>query len=137
MPTPKSQAQALLNLEGLVNAAATNAALFEGNPREVEALTTIVTEVRTLKLRQEELTAQKQAVTQQLTQALQRSQDVAISFRSLAKAKLGPRSELLNLFKVAPLRRPTRKTKVIFLKEGETPGIGQGATVSSSPKSDA
>jgi hypothetical protein len=132
MPTPSSQAQALLDLEGLADAAAKNAELFEGNPREIEALLSVVTEVRTLKLRQAELTAQRQTVTQQLTQALKRSQDVAIVFRALAKAKVGPRSELLTLFKVAPLRRQARKTKIIYLKEGETPGSGQGVTVSSS-----
>jgi hypothetical protein len=73
-------------------------------------------EVKTLKASQEELTAQRQEVTQKLKVAIERLEDVLIIFRAVVKGKLGPRNERLVHFNVAPLRRRSRSKAAALVK---------------------
>ena len=113
MPNPKSQADILGDIWGLLEA-------FERTPEirtfveaEHQALTVSYTKIRNLKARQEELTAMRQEVTQQLGIALAEGKENAMIFRSVVRGKLGPRNERLVQFKVPPLRRRSRKRQVV------------------------
>ena len=99
---------------------------------ERQALTQVLAEVQGLRGRQLELNALRQDVTKQLRAAVARGRDLALQIRSMVRGKMGPRSELLTLWKVPPLRKRTRKVK----PDGETPGTAPGASVSPSTKPD-
>jgi len=99
---------------------------------ERQTLAQLLTEVQDLKARQDELTAQRQDVTQQLTASVKRGKDVAIQIRSVVKGKIGPRSERLVHFKVAPLRKRQRRPVVVETPGGENPGTVAGAQASPS-----
>lgn len=97
-----------------------------------QALTQVLTEVQGLKGRQTELAALRQDVTKQLRETVARGKELAIKIRSMVRGKIGPRSELLTLWKVAPLRKRTRKVGV--KPDGEAPGTSPGAVASPSTK---
>ncbi len=83
----------------------------------------LLAEVRGLKARQDELTALRQQVTQQLKEAVARGKEAAIQLRAVVKAKFGPRNERLVQFKMAPLRKRPRKQQPVFKKPAvELPG---------------
>lgn len=94
---------------------------------ERQALTQVLSEVQVLKGRQTELTVLRSDVTKQLREGVARGKELAIKIRSMVRGKLGPRSELLGLWRVAPLRKRPRKVK----PDGEAPG---SATASPSTK---
>jgi len=58
-----------------------------------------------LKDRQDTATAVKQETTRELKQRLALGRDLAIRLRGAVKAAIGPRSELLKRFGMAPLRK--------------------------------
>ena len=91
-----------------------------------QALTQVLSEVQVLRGRQTELTALRSDVTKQLREAVARGKELAIKIRSMVRGKIGPRSELLGLWRVAPLRKRTRKVSV--KPDGEAP-----ASASASP----
>jgi len=63
----------------------------------------------TLKAQQEQLTALRQATTQQIREVIARGKDLAIQIRSVLRGKVGHRSERLVHYKIAPTRRRSRK----------------------------
>lgn len=73
-------------------------------------------EVKSLKAKQEELSGQKQEVTQKLKAAIERLEDVSMIFRAVVKGALGPRNERLVHFKMAPLRRRSRSKAAALVK---------------------
>jgi hypothetical protein len=73
------------------------------------ALEQSLADVQTLRARQAELRALRQEATQQLQEAVTRGKDSAIRIRSLVRGRIGPRSERLVHFNVAPLRRRVRR----------------------------
>ena len=75
---------------------------------EPTAVVQELTEVKALKARQEELTAQRQETTQKLKVAIERLRDVLLIFQAVVKGSLGPRNERLVQFKMTPLRRRSR-----------------------------
>ena len=89
-----------------------------------------LTEVKTLKVRQEELTAQRQETTQKLTAALERLQEAGMQLRALVRAKLGLRNERLVQFNVAPLRKRSRGRVIVVEKVGK-PVNGEPAETNS------
>ncbi len=115
MPT-NSQPVLIRNTEAALEAAARTP---EVQP-EVERLRLAVEqelgEVKSLKARQEELTGQKQEVTQKLKAAIERLEDVSMIFRAVVKGALGPRNERLVHFKMAPLRRRSRSKAAALVK---------------------
>ena len=119
---------------GLLDAANKSPDLQPVIETERQALTQVLSEVQVLKGRQSELAALRQDVTKQLRETVVRGRELAIKIRSLVRGKIGPRSELLTLWKVAPLRKRTRKPAVT--PDGEAPGTTPG-TASSPPTKSA
>jgi hypothetical protein len=103
---------------GLLDAAEKNPDLQPLIETERQGLTQVLVEVRGLKGRQSELTALRQDVTKQLKAAVARGKELAIQIRSMVRGRIGPRSELLTLWKVAPLRKRPRK---VVKPDGEAP----------------
>ena len=96
---------------------------------ERQALAQTVTEIQTLRARQAELTALKQAASQQLKAAVAKAKEQTTQVRSITKGKIGPKNELLVQFKMTPRRKQVRKPKEVVKKpNGENPGTGQGST---------
>jgi hypothetical protein len=112
MPTPKSQADIIAHLEGLLEAAERSPDLRLLIETERQPLAESLGLIKGLKARQEQLGALRQEVTQQLGVALVEAMERAIVFRSVVRGKVGPRSERLVHFKTAPLRKRPRKKKV-------------------------
>lgn len=134
MPIVNSYADITDDWEGLLGAAEKNPDLKPVIETERQALTETLAEVQGLRRRREELTALGQDVTQRLKTAVARGKDLAMRVRSLARGKLGPKSEILVHWRVAPLRKRSRKPAVVVVKppDGEVPGTGEGASASPS-----
>jgi hypothetical protein len=116
MPNINSLADFVRDNEGLLDAAERNPEIREAIEPERQGLAGGLGEVKSLKARQEELTALRQETTQQLGAAVARTRDAAMRFRAIVKAKLGPRSERLVHFNVAPLRKRPRKQVILEVK---------------------
>ncbi|HEV2856081.1 MAG TPA: hypothetical protein VHC97_25055 [Thermoanaerobaculia bacterium] len=91
-----------------------------------QSLRQVLAEVQGLRGRQAELNALRKDTTQQLRVAVERGKELAIRIRSMVRGRIGPKSELLTLWKVAPLRKRTRKVRT----DGEAPGTAPGAVAS-------
>jgi hypothetical protein len=109
MPNAQSYKIVVPELEGLVSATEENLASLPDVTDELNALKSVLVDIKTLKLRQESLLAGRQETTQNLHNALSDGQDVAQKLRDAAKFKFGRRSERLVHFRVAPLRPRRRK----------------------------
>ena len=133
MPSARKQDTIIREAEGLLDATERSPDIQQEVEKERKVLSDSLVEVKTLKGRQQELTAQRQEVTQQLTAAIARLRDAALVFRSVVKGKIGPRSERLVHFKVAPLRKRSRK-RIVPEKppDGEVAGTKPGASASPS-----
>ena len=102
--------------EGLVDAVDRSPDIQPEIEKERQAVQEGVGEVKGLKARQEELTAQRQEVTQKLTDAMRRLKEAGMVLRTLVKAKLGLRNERLVHFDVAPLRKRSRGKVIVVEK---------------------
>lgn len=123
MPEVSSQADLTQDWTGLLDASDRNPELRQAVEPEYEALKRWLTDLQSLKAQQLDLTAQRQEVTQKLKEVITQGRDAAMRLRSMAKAKLGPRSERLVHFSVTPLRRRGAR-KPVVKPDGETPGTG-------------
>jgi hypothetical protein len=132
MPEINSYPEVTDDWLGLLDASSKSPDLQPVIETERQALTQVLSEVQVLKGRQSELSALRQDVTKQLRETLARGKELAIKIRSLVRGKIGPRSELLTLWKVAPLRKRTRKPAV--KPDGEAPGTSPGTAASPSTK---
>ena len=122
MSSAKSQADLILDWEGLLEAIQRNPDLHPSVEAERQALAQSLTEFQGLKARQDELTALRQEVTQQLDGVKTRGTEIAMKVRLVARGKIGPKNERLVHFKVAPLRKRVRKAAAVKPPGGETPG---------------
>ncbi|HYU35280.1 MAG TPA: hypothetical protein VEW48_24265 [Thermoanaerobaculia bacterium] len=109
MPSFNAFADVNRDLELLLDAAERSPEIQAGIEVERQAVAEVLADVRSLKARQDELTALRQQVTQQLKAAIARGKDAAMQLRAVVKAKFGPRNERLVHFKMAPLRKRPRK----------------------------
>ncbi len=124
MPNPKSQADIIHHLETLLEAAERNPEIRAFIEAERLAVAQSLATIKILKARQEELTALRQEVTQQLGVALTDGKENAMVFRSVVRGKLRPRNERLVHFKVAPLRkRPRKRQAAEKLPQQEAAGV--------------
>lgn len=73
-----------------------------------EPLTELLIQARAAKNRQENLEGQRRETTQTLRDLSERGKDAARQLRALVKARLGPKSERLKQFGIAPLRKRIR-----------------------------
>jgi len=129
MSKGNSQADVMADWDELLQAVQSNPDLQPVVDAERQALTQSLTEVQNLKARQNEMTALRQESTQQLKDAVVKGKETAIKIRSVLRGKVGPKSERLVHFKIAPLRKRPRKTKETETVKkpaggapGETPG---------------
>jgi hypothetical protein len=81
-----------------------HAELLSGAAEERDILAQALAEAEALEGDQDRLQAERQAVTQQLNAVLTHGKEIAIRIRSLARSRIGPKSEQLVQFRVAPIR---------------------------------
>ena len=129
MPSLTSHADIVRDWKMLLDASERSPEVLPEVEKERERLAQRLAEVQAFKARQDELTALRQQVTQQLQAAVTQGKEAAMQFRAVLKGKFGPRNERLVHFKVAPLRRRPRRLVV----EKPTDGEVTGSTRSSSP----
>jgi hypothetical protein len=102
---------------------------------ERQALAQSLTTVQGLKARRNELQGLHQEVTQQLTTEVVKGKETAIKIRSVVRGKIGPKSERLVHFKIAPLRKRPRKAKdAAKTPAGGAPGTDPAPSASPSGK---
>jgi hypothetical protein len=97
------------DLAGLLAACRENAAVLPDVTAECTALEQGLAKAKILWDRQVSFTAARQETTQQLQLVLQESRGIAETLRDAVKYKIGRRNERLVQFKVAPLRKPSRR----------------------------
>lgn len=119
---PSAFADYLRDWTLLLDAAQRSPEVADGIETERKSLANALEQVTTLKARQDELTALRQQVTQELKAALVHGKDAAIQFRAVVKAKFGPRTERLVHFNMVPIRKRRKKA------EGEKPTDGEVAS---------
>jgi len=96
--------------EMLLNAVLLNALSLPSAEVFRAALAQTLALVKDAKARQDALQAQRQGVTQELEKLVAEGKETSIRLRGVARADLGPRSEQLVHFGVAPLRKRTART---------------------------
>lgn len=134
MASINSHADIFLDWKGLLDATGRNPDLRDLTASERQSLGLLLTEAEGLKAEQEDLKARRQETTQKLKEVQSRGKEVAIRIRSVVRGKVGPRSELLVLFNVAPIRSRKRIAPVKPPGE-ETSGTRPGASVPPPDKS--
>ncbi|HJX28039.1 MAG TPA: hypothetical protein VJ885_09010 [Thermoanaerobaculia bacterium] len=110
-PRKSSQPEFIRHSEKLLSAIVSNPTLLPDLSDLTVPLEQTITEIKVLSGRQETLKADKQKTTQDLRAAFDRARDQAIRIRAAVKSRLGPRTEKLVEFQVAPIRPRTRTTK--------------------------
>ncbi len=111
MPNHSSRADTMLAGEQALTACEANADLLPSVEKYRAPLEVAMTELRTLNGRQQTLIADKQKVTQDLQAVERRVKDLLLHLRAAVRADIGPRSEKLVEFNVAPLRPRSHRTK--------------------------
>lgn len=105
----QSFAELMEDWEALRTAVQDNAANLPDVERTRLAFEDIMARIKEMKARQDSLTAARQETTQLLNKLLADGRDLAIRLRAVVKANLGPKSERLVQFGIAPSRKRTRK----------------------------
>ena len=72
-----------------------------------------VTDLKTLNVRKQTLIADKQKVTQDQKAAVRRVKDLLVHLRAAVRSDIGPRSEKLVEWNVAPLRPRSRRARPV------------------------
>lgn len=111
MPIVRTQAEAIVDAEGLLDAVSANSSLFPDIDIHRDPLVQVMEQIRALRAQQKTLTADKQKVSQDLKVLMREARDLTIQLRSVVRAKIGVRSEKLVEFRVPPLRKRPRKAK--------------------------
>jgi hypothetical protein len=121
MPQITAYADLFRDWEGVSGACAQNATLLPKSEALRPELDTILAQARDLKIQQENLSGNSQAMTQRLVQLVATGREVARKLRNQIKVELGSKSEHLVQFGIAPLRKHVRKTKVVKPPTAATP----------------
>ena len=109
--TTNSYADVIRDWEGLLTAVRDHPEEVVDVERYRLALDTHLTETKVVKDRQATAAGIKQKATQNLREMTTQGKEMAIRLRGAVRASLGPKSELLTQFKIAPIRsRPKRRT---------------------------
>lgn len=111
MSKDNSHADVMTDWEELMQAVQSDPEVQPTVDTDRQSLAQSLTTVQGLKARQNELQGLRQEVTQQLAAELTKGKETAIKIRSMTRGKIGPKSERLVHFKVAPLRKHPRKPK--------------------------
>lgn len=119
-----SYADVIKDAEALLVAVHENAAILPDAERSRVAFEENLGKIKEMKARQQSLTAARQEATQELGKLLKQNTELSIRLRGAVKANLGPTSERLVQFGIAPLRKRPRKSKNPTPPPGETPEPG-------------
>ncbi len=111
MPRKTSLAHTFLEADQALASLLTNADLLPSASKLRAPLEEVVTGLKGLSNRRQTLVADKQQVTQDLKATEHRVKDLLIQVKAAVRSDLGPRSEKLVEFKIAPLRPRPRKPK--------------------------
>ena len=122
MPSVTAQADVARDWRGLLDSTEKSPDLLPSVETERQGLILALDQFQILKAQQEHLTALRQATTQQLREVMARGKDLAIQIRSVLRGKVGPRSELLVHYKIAPIRRRPRKLVEAVVKKSADEG---------------
>jgi hypothetical protein len=123
MPTIKTQTDTIVDAEELLAAVAANPDLLPNLNEHLTPLDSVLGRIKTLRVTQKTLTADKQKATQELKAAYREARDLTIQLRGAVRAKVGVRSEKLVEFKVPPLRPRPRKPKLKVPEESKKPAV--------------
>jgi hypothetical protein len=111
MPIINTQSDTIMDAEELLAAVAANPDLLPNLEEYRAPLDLVLGRIKSLRVTQKTLTADKQMATQQLKAAYREARDLTIQLRGVVRAKIGVRSEKLVEFNVPPLRPRPRKSK--------------------------
>jgi hypothetical protein len=112
MPKIKARAGVFRDWEAVLGACTQNAGLLPGVDAPQGELAAMLTQARDLKIQQETLEGQRQAVTQQLDKVVDGGKEWARRLRAFAILHLGSDNKALTQFGVVPRqRRGPRKAK--------------------------
>ncbi|HSS48505.1 MAG TPA: hypothetical protein VLX28_06135 [Thermoanaerobaculia bacterium] len=111
MPDITAYAALFRDWEGVSGACAQNATLLPKSEAIRPELDVILAQTRDLKIQQENLAGNRQAMTQRLVQLVASGREVARKLRNQIKVELGAKSEHLVQFGIAPIRKQVRKAK--------------------------
>ncbi len=95
--------------DGLLGACDKNAGLLPGVDPMKASVDALLTQLKDIKVRQEDLIGQRKALTQSLKQVLGDGKDAVRKLRDYVRVHLGAKSEQLTQFGISPLR--PRKAK--------------------------
>lgn len=109
MPTVTAQADIAQDWKDLLDSMEKSPEVLPSVEPERKVLSQLLDQFQVLKARQNELTALRQETTQQLLEVILQGKDVAVQIRSVLRGKVGPWNERLVHYKIAPLRRRSRK----------------------------
>ncbi|HEV7504895.1 MAG TPA: hypothetical protein VGS07_08295 [Thermoanaerobaculia bacterium] len=109
MSARQTFAQEMADWEALRTAAHDNAPNLPDAQRALVAFEDIMVKVQEMKARQDSLTAARQETTQLLNKLMLDGRELAMRLKAVVKSNLGPKNERLVQFKIAPLRKHTRK----------------------------
>ena len=118
MPNNSSYADIMRDWEQLLTSAREDAPDLGEAERFRVSLEQHLEAIKVLKAKQDSTRATKQESTRELRTMIVEGRELAIRLRNVVRANLGPRSELLTKYGVAPLRKRRKPEKPT---EGETP----------------
>jgi hypothetical protein len=107
--------------EGLLGACDKSADLLPGADPLKGSVGSLLTQLKDLKVRQEDLIGQRKALTQSLTKVLADGRDAARKLRDFVRVQLGARSEQLTQFGISPLRPKKAKATAQAKKPAPAP----------------
>jgi hypothetical protein len=113
MPNITAYADLFRDWEGVSGACAQNATLLPKSEAIRPELDAILAQAKDLKIQQENLMGNSQAMTQRLVELVATGREIARKLRNQIKVELGSKSEHLVQFGVAPLRKHTRKATAV------------------------
>ena len=120
MPSISAYGKTFRNWEGVIGAVNENLSRLPGAESLRDELVAIINESKALKVEQENLAGLRKAATQRLEALRDEAWDKFRRLQALVKSHLGPKSEQLPQFGVAP-DRPRSKQPKRNKKKAETP----------------
>jgi hypothetical protein len=134
MSKANSHADVMADWDELLQAIQSNPDLQPLVDAERQTLAKLLADAQGFKARQNELQGLRQEVTQNLDTTVTTGKVTATAIRSVLRGKIGPKSERLVHFKIAPLRKRPRKSKNQTVKKpvGGAPGVTPGSSATPS-----
>jgi hypothetical protein len=109
MPKLTSHGKIFRDWEALLGACDKNSSVLTGMEPLRTDLETFLTQVRELKLQQENLNGSKGAVTQRLRELIDRGTEASRMLRAFVLSRIGTKTELGKMFGLVPTGRKARK----------------------------